>query len=236
MNGRDGLFASAAFRSRLVQLLRRALLGLLAVPLLYLLATLLLGLIPANAGWREAERGVTIFVNTNGVHTGIAMPLHNEVMDWRPWVPREHPRDPRWGNYVLIGYGHRDFYLNTPSWAELSVSTAANAAFGFGPTLVHVDHLQDPQEGTEQRALTLSVEEYRRLVAFIRPRFRLDAAGRTVPVLGRGYGPNDMFYEAEGGYSAILTCNEWTGRALRAAGVRMGMWTPVEQSVMWRLP
>lgn len=215
--------------------LRRTVLVLVAIPMIYVAALILLGLIPANPGWREAERGVTIFVNTNGVHTGIAVPLHNELMDWRPYVPREHPRDPRWGNYIIIGYGHRDFYLNTPSWAELSLSTAVNAGLGLGTTLLHVDHVQDPVEGPEQEMLTLSADEYRRLVAYISARFRLDAQGRTIPVLGRGYYANDMFYEAHGGYSAILTCNEWTGRALRAAGVRMGLWTPIEQSVMWRL-
>lgn len=225
-----------AHLERAARVLLRTLLGVVAIPFLYFAVALLLGLIPANRGWREAERGVTIFVNTNGVHTGIGMPLHNALMDWRPYVPAEHLRVPARGNYIIVGYGHRDFYLNTPSWAELSLSTAFNASLGLGPTLLHVDHVQDPQEGSEQRAITLSPDEYRRLVAYIRPRFELDAAGRTRPVLGRGYATNDMFYEAHGGYSAILTCNEWTGRALRAAGVRMGLWTPVEQSVMWRLP
>lgn len=216
--------------------IRRLLLALLALPLGYGAALVLLGLIPANAGWREAETGVTVFVNSNGVHTGIGMPMVNHIMDWRPYVPAEHLRAPIEADYVLIGYGHRDFYLNTPSWAELSLATATNAAFGLGPTLVHVDHLVRPHEGPEQRAITLSEDEYRRLVAFIRPRFRLDGGGRTIPVPGRGYTDHDMFYEANGGYSAWLTCNEWTGRALRAAGVRMGFWTPVEQSVMWRIP
>jgi uncharacterized protein (TIGR02117 family) len=219
-----------------VALLRRLVLALLAIPLLYCGTMLLLGLMPVNAGWREADRGVIVFVNTNGVHTGIGMPAVNEIMDWRPYVPAAHLRRPIAADYVFIGYGHRDFYLNTPSWAELSLSTAANAAFGLGPTLVHVDHVTGPGESSEQKALTLSPDEYRRLVDFIRPRFRLGTDGRTLPVLGRGYGDHDMFYEAEGGYSAWLTCNEWTGRALRAAGVRMGFWTPVEQSVMWRLP
>jgi hypothetical protein len=54
-------------------------------------------------------------------------------------------------------------------------------------------------------------------------------------LIGRGYGPDDIFYEANGGYSFILTCNEWTGRALRQAGVRTGLWTPLNQSIMWRL-
>jgi uncharacterized protein (TIGR02117 family) len=217
-------------------LLRRLLLAILSLPLVYLAAIPVLGLIPVNAGWREAESGVVIFVNTNGVHTGIGMPMHNDIMDWRPYAPAEHLREPIAGNYLFVGYGHRAFYLETPSWAELSLWTALDAAFGNGQTLIHVDHVVDPGEGPEQKALTLSPEEYRRLVRYVRDRFRLGLDGRTLPVLGRGYGAHDMFYEAEGGYSAWLTCNEWTGRALRAAGVRMGFWTPLEQGVMWRLP
>ena len=217
------------------RVLRRLLFAILAVPLAYLLALIVLGLIPANAGWREAETGVTVIVNTNGVHTGIGMPIHNEIMDWRPLVPAEHLREPIEANYVIIGYGHRDCYLNTESWADLSPALAFDAALGLGSTLLHVDHLRDPQESSEQKALTLSTDEYRRLVAFVRPRFRLDGQGRSIPVLGRGYTGSDMFYEAHGGYSAWLTCNEWTGRALRAAGVRTGLWTPLDESIMWRL-
>jgi hypothetical protein len=44
-----------------------------------------------------------------------------------------------------------------------------------------------------------------------------------------------MFYEAVGPYNAFMTCNEWTGRALRHAGVRTGLWTPLSQSIMWRM-
>lgn len=226
----------AARFSRARRILLRAVAAFTAIPLLYLAAALLLGLIPANWQWREAEQGVVVFVTTNGVHTGIAMPLHNDLMDWRPYVPAEHLRVPATGNYIVVGYGHRDFYLNTPSWAELSLSTAINASLGLGSTLLHVDHIQDPRKNQWRRALTLTPDEYRRLTRYVRERFRLDEAGRTIPVPGRGYGDNDAFYEAQGGYSAILTCNEWTGRALRAAGVRTGLWTPFEQSVMWRLP
>ena len=87
----------------------------------------------------------------------------------------------------------------------------------------------------DTRRIVLRPDEYRRLAAFVAARFRRDGRGRTMPVLGRGYRDNDIFYEANGGYSAILTCNEWTGRALRTAGVRTGLWTPLEQSIMWRL-
>lgn len=215
---------------------RPVFLALLAFPMTYATAALLLGLIPANAGWRQASHGVTIFIASNGVHTSIGMPLSTEVMDWRRLTSLAHLRAPAAATHIFIGYGHRDFYLNTPSWSQLSLATAADAAFGNGPALLHVEHVATPAEGPDLKALTLSREEYRRLVGYILPRFRRDATGRNIPLPGRGYGARDMFYEAEGGFDLVFNCNEWTGRALRAAGVRMGLWTPTAQSVLWRLP
>ena len=215
----------------------RLLLVLVALPATYFLTALVLGLVPANVSWREPERGVQLYVRTNGVHTWILMPKTNEIMDWRPYAPPEHLRDPRYGrgDYIAVGYGNREFYLNTPTWADLTVRNAFFAAFGGGPPLLHVEHDYRPQATEYTRPLRVTPAEYRRLVAFVRARFRLDARGRTIPVLGRGYNEWDMFYEANGGYSFVLTCNEWTGRALRATGVRTGLWTPFAQSIMWRL-
>ena len=107
--------------------------------------------------------------------------------------------------------------------------------FGSGPTLLHVEHVDRPRAEDWQRPIRITPGQYRRLAGFIQRRFRLDRGGRPIPVLGRGYAGYDMFYEANGGYSFVMTCNEWTGRALRDAGVRMGLWTPFEQSIMWRL-
>ena len=216
---------------------RQLLLVLVAIPVAYLVAALMLGAMTAHDGWRPPERGVQLYVRTNGVHTWILMPKVSPIMDWRPYTPPEHLRDPRYGrgDYIAVGYGNREFYLNTPTWADLTVRNAAYAFFGGGPPLLHVEHDYRPQATEDTRPLRVTADEYRRLVGFVRARFRLDPQGRTIPVLGRGYSDWDMFYEANGGYSFVLTCNEWTGRALRAAGVRMGMWTPFAQSVMWRL-
>lgn len=222
---------------RALRIIAYALGGVLAVPLLYLFAALILGAIPANAGWHEAKEGVRIFVRTNGVHTWIMVPKITAEMDWRPLVPGEHLKDPRWGNgnYVAIGYGNRDVYLNTPTWADLTVRNAVSAMFGRGDSLVHADHDNDPQPSDIQRPIILTHQEYGRLVGFMRAAFRTDAQGRTIPLIGRGYGNSDMFYEALGSYSALHTCNSWTAQALRAAGVRTGLWTPLSQSIMWRL-
>lgn len=210
----------------------------LALPLAYFTAALVLGLVPANPGWREPPEGegVTIFLRTNGVHTWITMPKVTAEMDWRPFAPPEHLGDPRygWSSHVAIGYGNRNFYLETPTWGDLTLHNALSAGFGRGSSLLHVEHIHDPVPGANQRPIRLSSGQYRRLSRFIQASFRPGPDGRLVPLLGRGYAEWDMFYEARGTYNLFLTCNEWTGRALRAAGVRIGLWTPLEPSVMSR--
>ena len=215
----------------------RAAAVLAALPFLYFFAAFILALVPANAGWREPKHGVTIFVRTNGVHTWIMVPKVTPDMDWRPLVPGKDLKDPRWGraSHVALGYGNRTFYLETPTWGDLTMKNAFLAAFGSGRSLMHADHDTAPRPTEYQRPLTLSHAEYARLVDFMQASFQRDAEGRTMPLLGRGYAANDMFYEAVGPYNAVLTCNEWTGRALRRAGVRTGLWTPLSQSIMWRL-
>jgi uncharacterized protein (TIGR02117 family) len=209
---------------------------MLAFPLLYFAAALFGGLIPANPAWKEADRGAIIFVRTNGVHTWLMVPTVAAGIDWRPLAPAHHIRDPRYaGNYLAIGYGNRDFYLNTPTWGDLSPRVALAAAFGRGPSLIHVEHERDPRPNEYQQRIVLTGSEYRSLAAHIRRSFETDASGRTIPLLGRGYGPADIFYRGRGRYDAYRTCNEWTGEALRAAGVRAGIWTPLSQSIMLRL-
>ena len=211
--------------------------GILALPLLYLLAAIFLGLVPANVAFRQpTEGGVLIYIRSNGVHTDIVVPRVNAEADWRPYAEPSHLRDPRRGtaDHVAFGYGARDFYLNTPTWGDLSLSVAVRSMTGGDSTLVHVEHVDRPQREEWQRPLRLSSEQYRRLAAFIRASFQTDADGAPIHVPG-GYTDADTFYEGNGGFSMFYNCNSWTGQALRVAGVRMGLWTPFEQSVMWRL-
>ena len=79
------------------------------------------------------------------------------------------------------------------------------------------------------RRVLLRPEEYRRLAAFVRASLK---SRRRWP----GYAAHDVFYEARGRYSAVTTCNEWTGAALRAAGVRVGRWTPFADTVLGWFP
>lgn len=202
-------------QSRLVRKALRAVALTFLIPLgLYLAAAAILGHVAANAQWHQplpTEPGVTIFVQTNGVHTGIVLPA----------APH------RWYAY---GWGDRDFYLNTPRWQDIRPGTLISALVGSSTTLVHIDDLGDFVPDENWRPLRLRPAEYARLWAFIAATFA------DHPAMLSGYTPSDRFYTARGRYSVLRTCNVWTGDALRAAGVRTGVWTPFEGDVMRWVP
>lgn len=202
--------------------------AVLSALLLYVAAGLTGGAIPSNRGWTEPAEGVTIWVETNGIHTGVVVPKVAAGIDWRPLIPPGDLRDRRYGAYpyAAFGWGERAFFLETPTWADVRPAVVLAAALGSARTLMHVEHLPRPHEGVDVRRVVLRMEEYRRLAAYIRLSFAEHPA--HLP----GYGAYDAFYEARGRYSAVATCNAWTGDALRSAGVRVGRWTPFPWSVM----
>lgn len=206
--------------------------GVLAALILFLAGYAVLGLIggaiPVNRDWRPPAQGVRIYVESNGVHTGIVVPKVAAGVDWRPIARAEHLADPRYGRhrFLSFGWGERAFYLETQSWADVKPATVLAAALGSDRTLVHVDHVPEPRPGVAVRAITLRPDEYRRLAAHIRGTF----AER--PRRYRGYGGYDAFYDARGHYSIGRTCNAWTGEGLRKAGVRIGWWTPFPVTVL----
>ncbi|HEX8486716.1 TIGR02117 family protein [Sphingomonas sp.] len=194
----------------------------------YAAAGLIGGAIPANRDWRPPARGVTVYVESNGVHTGIVVPKLAAGIDWRPRVPAGDLADPRYArlDHVAFGWGERAFYLETATWADVKARTILAAAIGSDATLVHVEHLPRPTPGTDFRAIVLRPEEYRALAAYIAATFRPGGTRH------RGYGRSDVFYEARGRYDAVRTCNAWTGDALRRAGLRVGAWTPFPVTVL----
>jgi uncharacterized protein (TIGR02117 family) len=212
----------------------------LALPLamlgLYLGAAVIGAVVPRNAAWQEPDAGVLIWVRSNGVHADLVLPARAEGIDWYEALPPEHVVDPRLAaGWIGIGWGQREFYLETPTWGDLTLRTAVGALAG-GSALMHVTHLSRPRADRWYRPVRITPHGYRRLAEGVLAAFDRDAQGRPVPLPGTGYGAYDTFYEARGTYHAFRTSNVWTGDMLAAAGVRIGVWTPFEQSILWRFP
>jgi uncharacterized protein (TIGR02117 family) len=218
-------------RQPLINFVKLTVFGLGASFGLYLIAAWIGSSWSVNSDWREPKQGITIHIATNGLHSGLILPVAAAGEDWSLIVrPTDLPDPNDSGNWLLFGWGDAEFYLNTPTWSAVRPRTVITALLGSAQTLVHVDHLKDPREALRARSVRLTPTQYRRLTAFIRASMALDAAGRGVAT--PGYGTLDVFYDARGHYSALRTCNVWTGEALGAAGVKVGRWTPFSNGVM----
>jgi uncharacterized protein (TIGR02117 family) len=207
--------------------------AVLAVVVLFLLSAWIGSAIPRNGDWTApAEGGVEIMVETNGVHTALVLPIYTPERDWRSVFPVEDIQRPEIPyTHVSISWGEREVFLNTPTWWDLSPMTVLRIIGVGGQGLMHVAWYQNPAPGEDIRPLTISRDEYRRLVAVID---RSVPQGR--PIAHPGYSYYDVFYDAPGRYTVRNTCNQWTSDMLASAGIRTGWWTPFAGGVMKWVP
>ena len=219
-------------RSRKLRWPARIALAILALPLIYLLGAVIGGLIPLNADWQEPDEGITIYLANNGVHADLVLPANAQGLDWRPLVPKSDFRNvPATAQWIAFGAGERRVYLETPTWGDLSVKTAAVALTG-GERVMHVQWVGNPAYAAKE--IRLTPEQYRRLWASIRAGFELDRTGKPIRIDHPGYGFGDAFYRGVGKANAIHTCNQWAAGRLRLAGVEAPLWSPFVQGLVWR--
>ena len=139
--------------------------------------------------------------------------------------------------YVYIGWGERDFYLNTPTWADIKPGLLVRAAVG-GPAALHVEYGPAPDlAGLEPdyAILRLTRAEYAALARFILSYTPRDPDGGALRIDAPGYGPYDAFYEAGGSFSMFNTCNTWAARGLAVAGQAVPRWTNLAWFVLYHL-
>ena len=217
-------------RSRRFRWPARIALAILAIPLLYLLVAGIGALIPVNSDWKEPDRGITIYVANNGVHADLVLPASTQGLDWRPLVPKSDMANvPAGAEWIAFGAGERRVYLETPTWGDLSIKTAAIAVTG-GERVMHVQWVRNPAYAAKE--IRLTPEQYRRLWASIRSEFQLNNGGRPIRIYHPGYGFGDAFYHVVCKANAINTCNQWTADRLRVAGVKAPLWSPFVQGLV----
>ena len=220
------------FRINSLSTALRALVGwpMLAVAI-YLAAALAGSHIPANGEWRQPEEGIDIFVETNGVHVSLIVPMSAAGEDLSDLIRPEHlgNRD-LFGTHAMIGWGHGRVYRNAQTWADVQSGDIASAITGSDFTTLHIYHLINPHALPHRKELRVTPEQYRKIIGQVRSTFRLNDRGESIA--HPAYGPDNLFYDSHGYYSAINSCNNWTGDILRNAGVRIGIWTPMPGGVM----
>jgi uncharacterized protein (TIGR02117 family) len=181
-----------------------------------LLAAILLLSLPTAAGETQPAASTNcraVYVADHGWHTGIAV----RAVDFDP-ADKFLANKLQGAEWLEFGWGDAAFYqAEEPSFgiAFMALMTPTEA-------VMHVHGFDAPPSeryiSSKVVRLWLNESGYARLLRRLRADFTLDTAGRVVPIKPGLY-RQSHFYRAEGSYSLVRTCNNWTAEALAEGGV-----------------
>jgi uncharacterized protein (TIGR02117 family) len=181
-------------------------------------------------------RDVQLFIRSNGVHTDLVLPVRSGAHDWRALVPPQHFKRPDSAHtYVSFGWGDRGFYLEVPTWAELTVSAGLKAMSGQGPAAMHITFMPTPTASQSVTPFRVTARQYDAIAQHVRETLTL-ADGRVQPVSSPWQEEHDALFEAHSAYSPFKTCNEWTRQGLAKAGLPTARWAVFPFAVTRHLP
>lgn len=206
---------------------------IVGIVVLYGLLAYLLPFIEVSAKDNGEKKEIPIYIYTNGVHTDIVMPVKNDMQDWGAKIPFSNIKSKQTDyNYVGIGWGDKGFYLDTPNWSDLKFSTAFKAAFWLSESAMHCSYYKTMKVADDCKMIMISRSQYKDLIKFVDDKFDKDQNGNFILIPTNAvYGDNDAFYDAQGKYSFMYTCNTWANDALKAAGQKAAFWTPSDYGI-----
>ncbi|MTE28093.1 DUF2459 domain-containing protein [Winogradskyella ouciana] len=194
---------------------------LLLIPVSYLLISLILTLITIDRNEIATNGDKTIFLGTNGVHLDIIIPIKN--IDSLVLSGIRHYQNE---NYLSFGWGDENFYINTPTWGDLTLSNATRAMFLKSTTLVHVTRYK--KQRTDWVEIKVNDAELQKLNSYLLKTFKTKTDGTKIMLKDKGYSPIDDFYKANGNYSCFNTCNSWVNTGFKESGLKSCLWTPFD--------
>lgn len=190
---------------------------------------------PAREAANDGGERFRIIVAANPIHTDILVPINDQVRERFSFLADAGGGFFRPGaRWLVIGWGGRSFYTETPRWADLKPGPVLKSLTADASVL-HLDMATGlPSDDPSLRSFDIDGAAFKQLLDFIDSSFAR-VHGRPVVLTGMGYGATDQFYEANGAFNFLVGCNTWTAEGLRIAGLRTGLWTPLPITLFWSL-
>lgn len=160
-----------------------------------------------------APESKKIFIVSHGWHTGIV--INKKLIT--SLLPELHNRFPN-SSHIEFGWGDQGFYQSN----EITSGLTVQAIFWPTESVVHTVGFSSTPEiyfpNSEVKSFCLDKYQYSRLVSFIENSFLKNTDGKIIETKNGIY-RNSQFYKGEGDYYLMNTCNKWTAKALKSAGL-----------------
>ena len=162
---------------------------------------------PAVAGQEE------IYIVNHGWHTGFVVPA-KKIQNQLPELRKRFGDIP----YIEFGWGDKDFYQAK----EVTTGITLNAILWPTQSVIHAVAVPKKADkyfaNSTVETLCLGGREYSSLLRFISESFYKDEHGEIVELESGIYG-NSQFYIGVGDFYFMNTCNKWTAKGLKSAGM-----------------
>jgi|TARA_B110000902_G_scaffold143029_1_gene164967 uncharacterized protein (TIGR02117 family) len=197
----------------------------LLIPTTYIIISLILSLITVDRKMNDESSQKLIYLNTNGVHLDIVLPIEN--LDSLVLSGIKHNKNEK---YLSFGWGDENFYINTPTWADLTFGNAFKAMFLKSSTLMHVTRHE--QKRSDWVEIKVNESELQKLNSYVLNTFEINENGMKIILENKGYSSIDDFYKSKGSYSCFKTCNSWVNIGFKESGLKSCLWTPFDFGLM----
>jgi uncharacterized protein (TIGR02117 family) len=194
---------------------------IILIPIVYFLVSLILTFIPINNEEENSEKNKSIYLNSNGVHLNIIIHknhLDPKLLDGLKYFETD--------NYFSFGWGDKKFYLNTPTWSDLTFYNAFQALFLKSSTLIHLNRYSTANRDWVE--IKVNQNQLTKINQYIYKTFYVDSLNKKALLVNKGYSYNDDFYEALGNFSCFKTCNSWVNSGLKESDIKACLWTPFD--------
>ncbi len=224
-------------KKKMKKKVKKIILTLVLVPVfmvsIYFFAVLV-GAMPTIVDAPDTESAeYQIFFTDNTYHVEICLPAR-----FSPF--REDIEDVRGDSgpdegYYCFGWGDRTFYPETPFLEDLNFTLVMHSLFRPTDAAIRISFYAGPIRGEVVTAYKTDKQTIDLLYEYI-DNFIIrgeDGKFSVIPpeTVNAVYG-DSLFLNAEGTYSLFFTCNNWTADALKYAGIRTGLWTPLAWNVL----
>lgn len=168
--------------------------------------------VESNPSLNEVAVPHTIFITGHGWHTGVVVSA-DRIFKVLPELQQRFAG----ASHLEIGWGDAGFYQNPTPTAGI----ALRAMFTPSSTVMHV--VAVPKDvsayfpSSQVKPVVIDEAGLNALLSFIESSFARE--DQRLVSLSEGIYGNSQFYQATGSYYVMNTCNKWTAKALKSAGV-----------------
>jgi uncharacterized protein (TIGR02117 family) len=220
--------------NKIVKFVVKFLLGFILFVAAYLSTALISKYITVNNDYAAPKEGKEVYIVSNGVHADICLPLIDGDDFWNNYFDVKSFSTLK-GNpkYISFGWGDKGFYLDTPTWDDLTINTAVKALFLPSKTALHVSYLSyKPNLSENVKAFIVSKKTFIKMQKYISSYVKLKNNKSQLIDCCRYPNAHDNFYEANGKYHMFRTCNVWTNQVLKEAGIKTSIWSPFDSGIL----